>query len=479
MTKIIVRGGQRLSGTVRVSGAKNAVLPILAASLLATEGDSVICDVPLLDDVMTIQSVLASLGAQLTYNNETMRISAPIIHSCEAPYELIRKMRASFLVMGPLLARIGKVRISLPGGCAIGTRPIDQHLKGFEAMGAEITLGHGFIEASVKDRLKGAKIYLDVASVGATENIMMAAALANGTTTIENAAKEPEIVDLANYINAMGGKVRGAGTGMIRIEGVERLSGARHNVIPDRVEAGTYMIASAITGGDVFVEGAIADHLMPVISKLQEMGVEIVESDNGIHVKGPQSLKGVDVKTLPHPGFPTDMQSQMMALLLVSEGTSVVTETVFENRFMHVEEFQKMNANIKVDGRSAIVTGGVPLSGAKVTATDLRAGAALICAALRADGETEVTGLHHVDRGYVDITGKLAALGADIRRVALEDEPVLASTSVQIQQHAESAQPNPQVAAAKAAAVAASSEPVVAFKRDKEAVVLKVQPTWA
>lgn len=479
MTKIIVRGGQRLSGTVRVSGAKNAVLPILAASLLATEGDSVICDVPLLDDVMTIQSVLASLGAQLTYNNETMRISAPIIHSCEAPYELIRKMRASFLVMGPLLARIGKVRISLPGGCAIGTRPIDQHLKGFEAMGAEITLGHGFIEASVKDRLKGAKIYLDVASVGATENIMMAAALANGTTTIENAAKEPEIVDLANYINAMGGKVRGAGTGMIRIEGVERLSGARHNVIPDRVEAGTYMIASAITGGDVFVEGAIADHLMPVISKLQEMGVEIVESDNGIHVKGPQSLKGVDVKTLPHPGFPTDMQSQMMALLLVSEGTSVVTETVFENRFMHVEEFQKMNANIKVDGRSAIVTGGVPLSGAKVTATDLRAGAALICAALRADGETEVTGLHHVDRGYVDITGKLAALGADIRRVALEDEPALASTSVQIQQHAESAQPNPQVAAAKAAAVAASSEPVVAFKRDKEAVVLKVQPTWA
>jgi UDP-N-acetylglucosamine 1-carboxyvinyltransferase len=479
MTKIIVRGGQRLSGTVRVSGAKNAVLPILAASLLATEGDSVICDVPLLDDVMTIQSVLASLGAQLTYNNETMRISAPIIHSCEAPYELIRKMRASFLVMGPLLARIGKVRISLPGGCAIGTRPIDQHLKGFEAMGAEITLGHGFIEASVKDRLKGAKIYLDVASVGATENIMMAAALANGTTTIENAAKEPEIVDLANYINAMGGKVRGAGTGMIRIEGVERLSGARHNVIPDRVEAGTYMIASAITGGDVFVEGAIADHLMPVISKLQEMGVEIVESDNGIHVKGPQSLKGVDVKTLPHPGFPTDMQSQMMALLLVSEGTSVVTETVFENRFMHVEEFQKMNANIKVDGRSAIVTGGVPLSGAKVTATDLRAGAALICAALRADGETEVTGLHHVDRGYVDITGKLAALGADIRRVALDDEPALASTSVQIQQHAESAQPNSQVAAAKAAAVAASSEPVVAFKRDKESVVLKVQPTWA
>ncbi|MDQ6420946.1 UDP-N-acetylglucosamine 1-carboxyvinyltransferase [Paenibacillus sp. LHD-117] len=466
MTKIIVRGGQRLSGTVRVSGAKNAVLPILAASLLATEGDSVICDVPLLDDVMTIQSVLASLGAQLTYNNETMRISAPIIHSYEAPYELIRKMRASFLVMGPLLARIGKVRISLPGGCAIGTRPIDQHLKGFEAMGAEITLGQGFIEASVKDRLKGAKIYLDVASVGATENIMMAAALASGTTTIENAAKEPEIVDLANYINAMGGKVRGAGTGMIRIEGVDRMTGAKHNVIPDRVEAGTYMIASAITGGDVFVEGAIADHLTPVISKLQEMGVEITESDNGIRVRASKVLRGVDVKTLPHPGFPTDMQSQMMALLLVSEGTSVVTETVFENRFMHVEEFQKMNASIKVDGRSAIVTGGVPLSGAKVTATDLRAGAALICAALRADGETEVTGLHHVDRGYIDITGKLASLGADIRRVAADSEPVGA---IQAQPHA---------VTGKVAAVAAVSEPVVAYKREKE-VVLKVQPTWA
>ncbi|RJE85603.1 UDP-N-acetylglucosamine 1-carboxyvinyltransferase [Paenibacillus sp. 1011MAR3C5] len=454
MTKIIVRGGQRLTGTVRVSGAKNAVLPILAASLLATEGDSVICDVPLLDDVMTIQNVLASLGAQISYNNETMRVSAPLISSFEAPYELIRKMRASFLVMGPLLARIGKVRISLPGGCAIGTRPIDQHLKGFEAMGAEITLGQGFIEATAPTRLKGAKIYLDVASVGATENIMMAAALASGTTTIENAAKEPEIVDLANYINAMGGKVRGAGTGMIRIEGVERMKGARHNVIPDRVEAGTYMIASAITGGDVFIEGAIADHLMPVISKLQEMGVEITESDSGIRVRSASPLKAVDVKTLPHPGFPTDMQSQMMALLLVSEGTSVVTETVFENRFMHVEQFQKMNASIKVDGRSAIVTGGVPLTGAKVCATDLRAGAALICAALRAEGETEVTGLHHIDRGYVDITGKLASLGATIYR----------------EEAAES------VATAQAASKAADS---ATYKREKEVAVLKVQPTWA
>ncbi|ANY66927.1 UDP-N-acetylglucosamine 1-carboxyvinyltransferase [Paenibacillus sp. BIHB 4019] len=478
MTKIIVRGGKRLSGTVRVSGAKNAVLPILAASLLATEGDSVICDVPLLDDVMTIQKVLASLGATISYQDTTMRISAGTIASYEAPYELIRKMRASFLVMGPLLARIGKVRISLPGGCAIGTRPIDQHLKGFEAMGAEITLGHGFIEASTSTRLKGAKIYLDVASVGATENIMMAAALAEGTTLLENAAKEPEIVDLANYLNAMGAKVRGAGTGLIRIEGVESLHGVTHHVIPDRVEAGTYMIAAAITGGDVFVEGAIGDHLTPVISKLQEMGVEVLESDNGIRVKADHPLKSVDVKTLPHPGFPTDMQSQMMALLLVSEGTSVVTETVFENRFMHVEEFQKMNAHIKIEGRSAIVSGNMPLTGAKVCATDLRAGAALICAALRADGETEVTGIHHVDRGYVDITGKLASLGALIHRVeAEEEEKQAAVVENALQAKAVAAVEQAKETAAVIAAVELDS--ASSFKREKEATVLKVQPTWA
>lgn len=417
MAKIIVRGGQRLMGTVRVSGAKNAVLPILAASLLATEGESVITDVPSLDDVITIQEVLTSLGANINYSQETMNISVPLITSTEAPYELIRKMRASFLVMGPLLARIGKVKISLPGGCAIGSRPIEQHLKGFEAMGAQITLDQGAIEASCPQGLQGAKVYLDVASVGATENIMMAAALAKGTTVIENAAREPEIVDLANYINAMGGKVRGAGTGVIRIEGVESLKGAKHQVIPDRIEAGTYMIAAAITGGEVMIEGAIADHLAPVISKLEEMGVDITTSDAGILVRASQTLKSVDVKTLPHPGFPTDMQSQMMALLLVSEGTSVMTETVFENRFMHVEEFQKMSASIKVDGRTAIVTGNTALTGANVQATDLRAGAALICAGLRAEGETIVSGLHHIDRGYIDIVGKLASLGAHIERV--------------------------------------------------------------
>ncbi|CDN42942.1 UDP-N-acetylglucosamine 1-carboxyvinyltransferase 1 [Paenibacillus sp. P22] len=453
MSKIVVRGGRRLEGTVRVHGAKNAVLPILAASLLATEGESVINDVPLLDDVLIIRQLLETLGAKLDLSGETMTISAENLTSYEAPYEWVSKMRASIQVMGPLLARLGRVRISLPGGCAIGTRPIEQHLKGFEAMGAEITMGQGFIEAVAPGRLKGAKIYLDVASVGATENIIAAAALAEGTTTLENAAKEPEIVDLANYLNAMGARIRGAGTGVIRIEGVEKLTGARHTVIPDRIEAGTFLIAGAITGGNVFVEGAIGDHLGPVIAKLQEMGVQIIEEDNGIRVIADRPLKGADIKTLPHPGFPTDVQSQMMALLLVTEGTSVVTETVFENRFMHVEEFRKMNASIKVDGRTAIITGGVPLSGAKVTATDLRAGAALICAGLVADGETEVGGLHHVDRGYVDIAGKLAALGADIYRTSEEEaaeevlEPVVLAS---IRKTAEREVEEVQVAAAAA-----------------------------
>ncbi|MBG9735098.1 UDP-N-acetylglucosamine 1-carboxyvinyltransferase [Paenibacillus alvei] len=423
MSKFIVRGGNRLMGTVRVSGAKNSVLPIIAASLLGEKGVSVICDAPPLDDVKTIHNVLEKLGASLTYSNETIHVNAENLHSYEAPYELVRKMRASFLVMGPLLARAGQARISLPGGCAIGTRPIDQHLKGFEAMGAVIGLGQGYIEAKVDGRLKGAKIYLDVASVGATENIMMAATLAEGTTIIENAAREPEIVDLANYLNKMGAVVRGAGTGVIRIEGVDHLQGAEHTVIPDRVEAGTYMVAAAMTGGDVYVEGAIADHLGPVIAKMEEMGITIEPDENGIRVRAEQPLKAVDVKTLPYPGFPTDMQSQMMALLLAAEGTSVVTETVFENRFMHVDEFNLMNANIKVEGRTSVVTGPAKLKGAKVTATDLRAGAALICAGLIAEGTTEVGGVHHIDRGYVHLAEKLSALGADIYRVNMTEKP--------------------------------------------------------
>ncbi|OAB47678.1 UDP-N-acetylglucosamine 1-carboxyvinyltransferase [Paenibacillus antarcticus] len=424
MSKFIVRGGNRLIGNVKVSGAKNSVLPIIAASLLGGEGESTIYDAPPLDDVFTITKVLESLGVSVSYDNEVLRVNAEQITTCEAPYEYVRKMRASFLVMGPLLTRMGHTRISLPGGCAIGSRPIDQHLKGFEALGAEINLGQGFIEAKSNGRLRGAKIYLDVASVGATENIMMAATMAEGTTVIENAAKEPEIVDLANYLNSMGAKVRGAGTGEIRIEGVEKMYGVKHTVIPDRVEAGTYMVAAAITGGDVYVEGAIADHLGPVISKMEEMGVKIEPDENGIRVIANHPLRSVDIKTLPYPGFPTDMQSQMMSLLLVSEGTSVVTETVFENRFMHVDEFQHMNAEIKVEGRSAIITGRAKLNGAKVCATDLRAGAALILLGLVANGTTEVSGVHHIDRGYVHIAEKLSALGADIWRITV-DEPVL------------------------------------------------------
>lgn len=420
MDKIIVRGGRALAGNVKVSGAKNAVLPIIAASILAEEGTSVIHDVPALDDVYTICELLQSLGISLTYDNEVLTVHASKLTSVEASYELVRKMRASFLVMGPLLARQGQARVSLPGGCAIGTRPIDQHLKGFEALGAKIEIGQGFIDASVEGRLKGAKIYLDIPSVGATENIMMAATLAEGITILENAAEEPEIVDLANYLNSMGAKIRGAGTGSIRIEGVEKLHGCTHAVIPDRIEAGTFMVAAAITGGDVFVEGAICDHLKSVTAKLREMGVEVDEQENGIRVRRNGPLKAVDVKTLPYPGFPTDMQSQMMALLLASEGTSIVTETVFENRFMHVEEFRRMSANIKIEGRSAIVEGGAKLTGSKVTATDLRAGAALILAGLIAEGETEVNGLHHIDRGYVNLTEKLCALGAQIERISVQ-----------------------------------------------------------
>lgn len=422
MEKIIVRGGNRLKGRVKVHGAKNAVLPIIAASILPSRGDIVIRDVPMLEDVKTITQLLANLGVntELDTENEAIRIQAESVGNTEAPYDLVRRMRASFLVMGPLLARKKHARIPLPGGCAIGSRPIDQHLKGFEAMGAEFTIGQGFIEGTVPQRLSGARIYLDVASVGATENIIMAAALAEGRTVIENAACEPEIVDLANFINAMGGRVRGAGTDTIRIDGVDFLHGTEYTVIPDRIEAGTYMVAAAISGGEVFVEGAISDHLNPLIAKMREMGVGILEGVNGVHVRADRPLKPVDVKTLPYPGFPTDMQSQMMALLLTAEGNSMLTETVFENRFMHVEEMKRMGARMKIDGRSVLIEGGLPLSGAQVKATDLRAGAALVLAGLVAKGTTEVTELHHIDRGYVGLVEKLCALGADIERVMVE-----------------------------------------------------------
>jgi len=417
MEKIIVKGGQQLKGTVKVEGAKNAVLPVIAASLLASEGKSVITDVPELADVYTINQVLRNMNADVEFKNNTVYVDASAKLKTEAPFEYVRKMRASVLVLGPLLSRYGHANVAMPGGCAIGSRPIDLHLKGFEAMGAEVHVGNGFVEAHVNGRLQGAKIYLDMPSVGATENIMMAAALAEGRTIIENSAKEPEIVDLANYLNKMGAKSVGAGTETIRIDGVEKLTGTEHAIIPDRVEAGTFMVAAAITGGNILIENAESEHLRSVISKLEEMGVMVTEENNGLRVIGPKELKATDIKTLPHPGFPTDMQSQMMALMLTAHGTSVITETVFENRFMHVEEFRRMNAKLKIEGRSVIMEGPSDLQGAEVAATDLRAAAALILAGLQSDGITRVTELKHLDRGYVNITGKLASLGADIERV--------------------------------------------------------------
>ncbi|MDM5236873.1 UDP-N-acetylglucosamine 1-carboxyvinyltransferase [Bacillus cereus] len=424
MEKIIVRGGKRLNGTVRVEGAKNAVLPIIAAALLASDGKNVLSEVPVLSDVYTINEVLRHLNAEVVFENNQVTIDASKELNIEAPFEYVRKMRASVQVMGPLLARNGRARIALPGGCAIGSRPIDQHLKGFEAMGAKVQVGNGFVEAYVEGELKGAKIYLDFPSVGATENIMSAATLAKGTTVLENAAKEPEIVDLANFLNAMGAKVRGAGTGTIRIEGVEKLYGANHSIIPDRIEAGTFMVAAAITGGDVLIENAVPEHLRSITAKMEEMGVKIIEENEGVRVIGPDKLKAVDIKTMPHPGFPTDMQSQMMALLLQADGTSMITETVFENRFMHVEEFRRMNADIKIEGRSVIMNGPNSLQGAEVGATDLRAAAALILAGLVSEGHTRVTELKHLDRGYVDFHKKLAALGATIERVNEKVEEV-------------------------------------------------------
>lgn len=421
MERLIVKGGNRLVGTVKTSGAKNAVLPIIAASILGTS-PSRLDEIPALDDVRTICAVLECLGIKVDASEpHTLKIDSREITSCEAPYELVRSMRASFLVMGPLLARKGYARISQPGGCAIGTRPIDLHLKGFEALGVKIEQGHGYIEASAPDGMTGANIYLDFPSVGATENIMMAAAMANGTTVLENPAEEPEIVDLANYLNQMGARVRGAGTNVITIEGVSELHGVQHSVIPDRIEAGTYMIAAAMTGGDVIIENVLPEHQKPLIAKLREAGALVEEDIDRIHVVGSGKLKAVDIKTLPYPGFPTDMQAQMMAMLSVAEGRSKITETVFENRFMHVVELNRMGANITTEGRSAVITGPAHLTGCTVMATDLRAGAAMILAGLVAEGATEICDIYHIDRGYEEIAAKLTRLGADIKRVGTKD----------------------------------------------------------
>ena len=365
LEKLIINGGRRLSGTVKISGAKNAVLPVIAATLLGQDKETCLDEVPNLDDVATISEVLRTLGVKVNHDKSEgkLYVDATKIENITAPYDLVRKMRASFLIMGPLLARLGEAKISLPGGCAIGTRPIDLHLKGFEALGAEIAIGHGYIEAKAPNGLKGARIYLDFPSVGATENILMAAAMAEGQSVIENPAQEPEIVDLANYLNIMGAKIRGAGTNVIKVEGSPKLIAHDYTIIPDRIEAGTYMIAAAMTQGDIYVANAISEHIKPVIAKLKEAGVTVIEDVDGIRVTCDHRPRAVDIKTLPYPGFPTDMQAQFMAMLTISEGTSVVTETVFENRFMHVDELRRMGAKIKIDGRTSVVHGVDVLTG--------------------------------------------------------------------------------------------------------------------
>lgn len=423
MDKIIVSGGRRLNGTVEVEGAKNAALPILATSILAGKGVNKLKNVPLLSDIYTMQEVLKHLNMTVEFDEEKKELTLDATNelSEDTPFEFMSKMRASIVVMGPLLARQGRAKVAMPGGCAIGSRPIDLHLKGFEAMGVDIHMGKGHIEAFA-DRLHGAHIYLDFPSVGATQNIMMAATMAEGTTVIENVAREPEIVDLANFLNRMGAKVVGAGTETIRIEGVDELHGTDHAIIPDRIESGTFMVAAALTKGNVLIKDCVSEHNKPLISKLTEMGVDFVEETEGLRVIGPEKLEATDVKTMPHPGFPTDMQAQMTIAQLMAQGTSIMRETVFENRFMHMEELRKMNASFKIDGQSVIIDGGNELQGAEVASSDLRASAALILAGLVSKGYTRVTNLKHLDRGYYDFHNKLRKLGANIERVTEAEE---------------------------------------------------------
>ena len=421
MDRIIIQGGKRLSGEVVVSGSKNAALPILISSLLTPE-PCTYQSVPHLADIRTTLRLLAGLGDRSDNKRwldgaDQLTLQADQIKNVEAPYDLVKTMRASFLVIGPLVARFGQARVSTPGGCAIGARPIDLHLKGLEAMGATIEQTHGYVEATAA-KLRGAKIYLDLPSVGATENLMMAATLAEGTTLIENAAKEPEIDDLAKALNAMGARVQGAGTDIIQIDGVDSLGGVTHRIIADRIEAGSFVIAAALTGGDVLIKGARADHLEAFLIKLKDAGVRFSADGAGIRVQQNGKIKSVDVKTLPYPGFPTDLQAQMMVLMAIGDGVSVITETIFENRFMHAQELDRMGAQIKLEGNRAIVRGVRELSGAPVMASDLRASVALVLAGLVANGTTEVARVYHLDRGYEQIERKLSYLGAQIVRVA-------------------------------------------------------------
>lgn len=421
MDKLVIQGGARLQGEVNVSGAKNAALPILCAALLA-ETTLKLSSVPKLKDVGTTIHLLEHMGVKASRQGDKVDLDASVIHTLEAPYEMVKTMRASILVLGPLLARFGKARVSLPGGCAIGSRPVDLHIKGLQAMGAEIHIEHGYIEASTEHlpnkRLQGARYYMDLVTVTGTENLMMAAALASGTTVLENAAKEPEVVDMAECLIKMGAKISGAGTDTITIQGVDKLNGAEHQVVCDRIEAGTYMVAAAMTGGEVKLNNVQAHLLDAVIEKLREAGAKVTCEKNSITVKGDGKLKAVNIRTAPHPAFPTDMQAQFMALNTVAEGVAKVTETIFENRFMHVQEMQRLGASIDIDGNTALVKGVSHLDGATVMATDLRASASLVLAGLVANGQTVIERIYHLDRGYENLEEKLNALGANVKRVS-------------------------------------------------------------
>jgi UDP-N-acetylglucosamine 1-carboxyvinyltransferase len=422
MKGIVIDGGERLIGEVQVSGAKNAALPAMAAALLV-EGACTFTNCPLLRDVDTFQALLENLGARLRWNEKgELQVDTSSIEGVTAPYELVKTMRASILILGPMLARMGEAMVSLPGGCAIGARPVNLHLKGLEQLGAQIELEHGYIKARAP-RLKGARIYLDIPTVTGTENLMMAAALAEGTTVIENAACEPEVEELAHILTAMGAEIEGAGTAVLTIRGVEQLQSVQYTIMPDRIEAGTLMVAAGITRGNVLIRGCRLVHMEAVVRKLREAGIEITSLNEGeVRVVGDSRVRSVDVKTLPYPGFPTDMQAQFMALMTVANGLSAITETIFENRFMHVSELKRMAADIRVQGTTAIVTGVPQLSGAQVMATDLRASASLVLAGLAAEGQTLISRAYHLERGYEDLVGKLAALGSSIREVDLDED---------------------------------------------------------
>ncbi|MBM7582505.1 UDP-N-acetylglucosamine 1-carboxyvinyltransferase [Caldicoprobacter guelmensis] len=421
MEKLVIRGGKRLIGSVKVSGAKNAAVAVIPAALL-TDETCVIDNLPYIDDVIMLSDILKHMGAQVTLEPKgRITINAAGVSSCRADYDLVRRMRASYYLLGALLGRFGKAEVAFPGGCEIGARPVDQHIKGFQALGADVSIGHGLIKAYA-EKLIGNEIYLDVVSVGATINIMLAAVKAEGTTTIVNAAKEPHVVDVANFLNSMGANIKGAGTDIIKIKGVKRLHGCEYTIIPDQIEAGTFMIAAAATQGDVKITGVIPKHLEAVSAKLLEMGMYVEQGDDYVRVVGTGRPRRVNIKTLPYPGFPTDLQQPMSVLLSVAEGTSIITENVWESRYRHVEELRRMGALIKVEDRNAIIEGVEKLTGAKVEATDLRAGAALVIAGLIADGVTEVTNVKHIDRGYERFEEKLRSLGADIERVSEEDK---------------------------------------------------------